>query len=175
MNTKSFSVKSICFLLPVRFCHKQTSHDFVIRLDFKHDVIDFYIVLEIDIVRFQIVDHWQDHRLVLVVFCEPERGEIRQTVDMMDIALNVAFHFQRTVPVFKSEHRPPVHPEIGVQHFVVKKLGDFLVFQFFFRGEKQLHDLHLGFVGQSKFLVRVRVLSTIDCRPAQRVVWIALV
>ena len=98
-------------------------------------------------------------RLVLVVTGEAQGLEVRQTADVVDVALDVQLHFQRAVPVLKGEHGAPVQPEVAVQNFVVKEISDALVLQLLVGGEEQLHDLHGALVGDVKLAVGVGVLA----------------
>ena len=138
-------------------------------------VLDLGVVAEFDAVRFQILDHRQNHRLVLVVAGETQRGKVRQASDVMNVALDVQLHFQRGVPVFEGEHGAPVQPEVGVQHLIIEEIGDRLVIQVFVRGEEQLHDFHRSLVGQPELALEPRVLAEILGGAAQRVVRVLLV
>ncbi len=131
--------------------------------------------MELHAEALEIFDHWQNHRLILVVLRKAQRLEVGEPSDVVDIALNVELHFQRTVPVFKGEHRAPVEPEVRVQNFVVKVIGDLLVLQFLVRREKELHNFHRALVGKVELAVRVRVLSAIDGRAAKRIIGVFLV
>ena len=93
----------------------------------------------------------------------------------MNEAFNVQLHFQGAVPVFKGEHGAPVQPEIAVQHFIIKEIGDLLVVQFFIRGEEQVHDLHRAFIADGEFAVGVGVLASILCSAAQAEIGVLLV
>ena len=95
----------------------------------------------------EVAGHRQDDGFILVVAREAQRLEVRQAADVMDVALDVELHLQRAVPVLKGEHRAPVHPEVGIQHLIVKEVGDLLVVQLLIRGHEQVHDLHGGLVG----------------------------
>ena len=63
--------------------------------DGEFDVLDLGVVSEFHAMRFQIFDHGQNHRLVLVVAGESQCGEVRQAADVMNVALDVQLHFQR--------------------------------------------------------------------------------
>ena len=88
------------------------------------DVLHLHVVVELHAEAFQILDHRQNHRLVLVVAGEPQRAEVRQSADMVDVAADVQLHLQRAMPVLEGEHGAPVEPEVGVEHLIVKKVGD---------------------------------------------------
>ena len=101
--------------------------------------------------------------------------EDRQSVNMMDIALHIAFHLECGMPVFESEHRAPVNPEIGAKHFVVKYIRDFFIVQFFIRRKEQSQNFLLCLVGKSEFLIGVRILSAFFGDTAKGVVRILFV
>ena len=91
------------------------------------DVCDLHAVVELDVVALEVLDHREDHGLILVVLREAQRREVGKSPDVVDIALDIELHLQRAVPVFKGEHRAPVEPEIRVQDFFIEKVGDLLV------------------------------------------------
>ena len=97
-------------------------------------VRDLNAEVELHAVALQVLDHGQDHGLILVVLGEAQRLEVGQTADVVDIALDIELHLQGAVPVFKGEHRAPVEPEVGVQHLVVEEVGDALVLKLLVRG-----------------------------------------
>ena len=66
----------------------------------------------------------KDQGFVLVVLGEFQGAEIRKTCNVVDKTLEVKFHLQSTVPVFKCEHGPPVQPEGGIKHFIIKYILD---------------------------------------------------
>ena len=131
--------------------------------------------MELDAEALQILDHRQDHRLILVVAGEAQGGEVGQTADVVDVALQIALHLQRTVPVFKGEHRAPVHPEVGVQHLIIKEISDFLVIQTLVRRHEELHNLHGGLVAQTELAVGVGILAAVDGGTAEAVVGVGLI
>ena len=143
--------------------------------DRKLDVLDLGVVVELHAVRFEVLHHRQDHRLVLVVSGEPQRAEVRQTADVVDVPFDVQFHFQRGMPVLEREHGAPVQPEVGFQHLVVEEIGDRLVVQFLVRSEEQFHDLHRGLVAQPEFALESRILPAVLGGAAQRIVGVVLV
>ena len=113
-----------------------------VRLAVKFHIDHLDAVVELHAEAFQIFDHRQDHRFILIVLGETQRREVRQSADVMDIALDINFHFECAVPVFKREHGPPVQPEVRVQHLIIKEVRNPLVLQLLVRCEEQLHDLH---------------------------------
>ena len=138
-------------------------------------VHDLHAVVELDTEALEILDHREDHGLILVVLREAQRLEVGQTADVVDIALDIELHLERAVPVFKGKHRAPVEPEVRVQNLVVKEVGDLLVLQLLVRREEQLHDLHRALVGDVELAVGVRVLPAVHSRTAQRIVGVLLV
>ena len=79
------------------------------------------------------------------------------------------------MPIFKSEHGAPVHPEIRIENLIVEIIRDFLAVQFLIRREEQFHDLHRSFVRQIEFAVRTCVNTARFCGTAEREVGIFLV
>ena len=138
-------------------------------------VHDLNAIVELYAEALEILDHRQDHGLILIIFREAQRLEVGQTADVVDIALDIELHFQGAVPVFKGKHRAPVEPEVGVEDFVVKEVCDALVLQVFIRGEEQLHDLHRTLVGNVELAVGMRVLTTVDGSAAEGIVRVFLV
>ena len=136
---------------------------------------DLYTVVELDAEALEILDHRQDHGLILVILREAQGLEIGQTADMVDIALDIELHFQGAVPVFKGKHRAPIEPEVGVEDLVVEEVRDALVLKLFIRGEEQLHDLHRALVGNVELAVGMRVLTTVDGCAAEGIVRVFLV
>ena len=141
----------------------------------KGHVDDLGVVVELHAEAFQVLDHGQDHRLVLVVAGKAQGCEIRQTADMVDITLQVALHLQGAVPVLEGEHRAPVHPEIGVQHLIVEEVGDLFIVQLLIRGHEQLQDLHSALVRQAELAVGVGILAAVDGGTAEAVVGVVLI
>ena len=141
----------------------------------KQNIRHLCIEMELHAVAFQILDHRQNHRLILIVLGKAQRLEIGKPSDMVDIALDIELHLERAVPVFKGEHRAPVEPEVRIQNLVVKEVGDLLVLQLLVRREEQLHDLHRALVGDVELAVGVRVLPAVHSRTAQRIVGVLLV
>ena len=79
------------------------------------------------------------------------------------------------MPVFKGEHRPPVQPEVGIEHLVVEVVGYPLVVQLLVRREEESHDLHGALVRQSESAVCMCILASVHRSPAERVVRVPLV
>ena len=139
------------------------------------DVCDLHAVVELDVVALEVLDHREDHGLVLVILREAQRREIGQAADVVDIALDIELHLECAVPVFKGEHRAPVEPEVGRKDLVIEEVGDLLVLQLLVGGEEELHDLHRALVGDVELAVGVRVLTAVDGRAAEGVVGVFLV
>ena len=86
--------------------------------------VDLHAEVELHAEALEVLDHRQDHGLILVVLREAQRREVGQSADVVDIALDIELHLQRAVPVLKGEHRAPVEPEVGIEHLVVEEVGD---------------------------------------------------
>ncbi len=131
--------------------------------------------VELHAEALKVLDHRQDHGLILVVLRKAQRREIGKSADVVDIALDIELHLQRAVPVLKGEHRAPVEPEVGIEHLVVEEVGDALVLQVLVGGEEELHDLHRALVGEVELAVGVRVLPALLGCTAEGVVGVGLV
>ena len=124
---------------------------------------------------FQVGDHGQDDGLVLVIPGEAEGREVGQTADVVDIPLEVELHLEGAVPVLKGEHGAPVEPEVGVEHLIVKKVGDLFVLKLLVGGEEELHDLHGSLIRQAEPAVGVGVLAPVHGSAAEGIVGVGLV
>ena len=149
--------------------------DLAVALAVKLHVRHLHAEVELHAEALKVLDHRQDHGLILVVLREAQRREVGQSADVVDIALDIELHLQRAVPVLKGEHRAPVEPEVGVEHLVVEEVGDTLVLQVLVGGEEELHDLHRALVGEVELAVGVRVLPALLGRAAEGVVGVGLV
>ena len=145
------------------------------RLEAELDVHDLCVVVELDAVVFQVGDHGQDDGLVLVIPGEAEGREVGQTADVVDIPLEVELHLEGAVPVLESEHGAPVEPEVGVEHLIVKKVGDLFVLKLLVGGEEELHDLHRALIRQAELAVGVGVLAPVHGSAAEGIVGVGLV
>ena len=123
----------------------------------------------------QILFHRKDQGLILVISCEFQGTEIRQSRNMVDKSLEVKLHLQCAVPVFKGKHGSPVQPEGRLKYLIVKHILDGLVVQILILCHEQLHDLHAALLAQVEFTVCMGILATVHRRPAQGVVRIFLV
>ena len=139
------------------------------------DVCDLHAVVELNVVALEVLDHREDHGLVLVVLREAQRREVGKSPDVVDIALDIELHLECAVPVFKGEHRAPIEPEIGIQDLVIEEVGDLLVLQLLVGGEEELHDLHRTLVGDAELAVGVGVLTALFGGAAEGVVGVFLV
>ena len=144
-------------------------------LEIKDHVCDLSIKLEVNTCILQIFFHRKDQGFVLVVFGEFQGTEIRKACNVVDETLEVKLHLQSTVPVFKCEHGPPVQPEGGIKHFIIKYIFDGFIVKILILCHKQLHDLHAALLAQVKFSVGMGILSTVDGCTAERIVRVVLV
>ena len=158
-----------------RVLHGDRACQLAALLDIELDIGDLGVVVELHAKAFQIVHHGQDDGFVLVIAGKAQGGKVRQTTDMVDIALEVQLHLQRAVPVLEGEHGAPVHPEVGVEHLVIEEIGDLLILQLLVRGEEQLHDLHGTLIGQAELAIGVGILAAVDGGTAQGEVGVLLV
>ena len=124
---------------------------------------------------FQIFYQRHDQALILVQLGEPEGAEVGQTVDVVDIAAEVALHLQGTGPALEGEHGLPIEPEVGLPEGVRQYIGNFLALQILFRGDEQLGQGHGRFLVQVELLVSVGVIAAVDRSPAEGIVGIVLV
>ena len=147
--------------------HNHAACLLALAIDIKFHVHDLGLIVELHAVVLQVSDHGQDDGLILVVAGKTQGSEIRQTADMVDIALKIELHFQSTVPVLKSKHGAPVQPEVGVQHFIIKEIGDLLILQLLVGGEEELHDLHSTLIRQAELAIGVGILAAVDGSTAQ--------
>ena len=151
------------------FCH------FLSIFDIKNNVRYFGIELEFHARILKIFFHRKNQGFVLIIACKFQCGKIRQSGNMVDKPLEIQFHFQCTVPVFKSKHRAPVQPEGRVKDFLIKHILDGLIIQIFILCHKQLHDFHAALLTQIKFAIGMCILTTVFSCTAKRIVWIFFV
>ena len=149
--------------------------DSLIAVLFDDDVLHVHAVLDAHAVGFKILHEREDHALVLVVLREAQRAEVGQTVDMVDVAAEIALHLQRARPALEGEHRLPVQPEVRAPEALGQHLGDLLVLKILLRRQKELRERHGGGLVESEFLVGMGVLAAVDARAAERVVGVVLV
>ena len=137
------------------FCH------FLSIFDVKNYVRYFSIELELYTGILKIFLHRKNQGFVLVIACKFQCGKIRQTGNMVDKPLEIQFHFQCTVPVFKCKHGAPVQPEGRVKDFFIKHILNGLIIQIFILCHKQLHDFHAALLTQIKFAIGMCILTTV--------------
>ena len=152
---------ALCYL-PVRRAVADNILNDCIKFNFRACILD-------------VLHHRKNHRLVLVVACEAERRQVRQTVDVMDVALHVFLHFQSAVPFFKCKHRLPVNPEVRLVEVLIEDVIDRLVRKLLVGREHQLQELLLRALIEAVLLVRVRVLPLLLGDAAERIVRVLLV
>ena len=155
--------------------HNHAACLLALAIDIKFHVHDLGLIVELHAVVLQVSDHGQDDRFILVVAGKAQGGEIGQTADVVDIALEVELHLQRAVPVLEGEHGAPVHPEVGGEHLIVKDIGDLFILQLLVRGEEELHDLHGTLIGDGEFAIGVGILAAVDGGTAEGLVGVLLV
>ena len=143
--------------------------------DVEDHIGDFGAEAEVHPRLLQVLLHGQDQGLVLVVAGELQGTEVGESRDVVDKALEVEFHLQGAVPVLEGEHGPPVQPEGGGEHLVVKDVLDGLVVQVLVRGHEELHDLHAALLAQVELPVGAGVPAPVHRCPAQGVVGVVLV
>lgn len=141
--------------------------DSLIAVLFDDDVLHVHAVLDAHAVGFEILHEREDHALVLVVLREAQRAEVGQTVDVVDVAAEIALHLQRTRPALEGEHRLRVQPEVRAPEALGQDLGDLLVLKILLRRQKELRERHGGGFVESEFLVGVGVLAAVDACAAE--------
>ena len=144
-------------------------------LDLKEHIGDLRIVAEVHPGLLQVFHHGKDQGLILVVAGKFQGTEVRQSRNVMDEALEIELHFQRTVPVFKGEHGAPVEPEVGVEHLLIENILNGLVIKVLVPGHEELHDLHAALLAEAEFAVGMGVLAPFLRGPAEGVVGIVLI
>ena len=150
--------------------HHDLPGSFFLGCDIKNHIGDSGVILELDAVGLQVLHHWKDQGLVLVIFCELKRRQIRESADVMDETLDIKLHLQSAVPILKGEHGSPVEPEIGSEKFLCEDVVYLFVIQILILCEEELHDLHSGFVAESEFIIRVGILASVLCHTHERVI-----
>ena len=124
---------------------------------------------------FEVLDQRQDHALILVVLREAQGAEVRQTVDVMDVAAEITLHLQRARPGLEGEHRLPVEPEVGGPERIGQNVRDLLVLKLALGRDEQLGECHCAGAVQRELAVGVRVLAAVDRGAAERIVGVMLV
>ena len=147
----------------------------LVALCFNNDIADIHAVFDADAVALQVLDQRQDHALVLIVLCKAQGAEIGQAIDVVDIAAEVALHFQGAGPLLEGEHGLPIQPEVGAPEALRQHLGDLFALQVLFRGDEQLGECHGAFFIQRELLIGVGVLAAVYGGAAQGVVGVVLI
>ena len=135
--------------------------------DVELDVDDLAVVLDGGAGGLKVLDHGQNHRVVLVVLGEAKGSEVGKATDVVNVALQVALDLERGVPVLEGEHRAPVQPEVRVEDLVIPDLVDRLAVEALVGGQEELGDLLAGLVGESELLVGVGILAAVLRRTAE--------
>ena len=112
--------------------------DLFVPLILDDDILHIHAVFDAHAVRFKVFHERQYHALVLIVLCEAERAEIGESVNVMDIAAEVALHLKSARPALEGEHRLPIEPEIRTPEAVGKNVRDLLVLKILFGREEEL-------------------------------------
>ena len=144
-------------------------------VDVEYHVFDVYTVFDFYAAFFQIFLKGLNKAFVLIIFGETQSRKIGQSVDMVNVPLQIPLHFERRIPRMEREHRLPVKPEVAVPEIIVEIIADFLVFEFFFGRHEQFAYLHRRFFVKSEFVVGMRVFAAIDGRSAKRIVGVGFV
>ena len=147
----------------------------LVALCFNNDIADIHAVFDADAVGFQILHQRQDHALVLIILGKAQGAEVGQAIDVVDIAAQVALHFQGAGPLLEGEHGLPVEPEVGAPKALGQHLGDLLILQVLFRGDEQLGKGHGAFLIQRELLISVGVLAAVYGGAAQGIVGVVLI
>ena len=122
-----------------------------------------------------VLAHRQDHGLILIVAGEAERGQIGQTVDVMDVALEIKLHLKGAVPFLKGKHGLPVCPEVGVVEVVIENIVDGFVFKGLVGAHKELEKLRCRRGIKAVLSVGMRVLALLFGDAAEGEVGVFLV
>ena len=116
--------------------------DLFIAHSLDDDVFHIHAVLDLNSMGFQILYQRHDQALILIQLGKPEGAEVGQTVDVVDIAAEIALHLQGAGPALEGKHGLPVESEVGLPEGVRQNIGDFLALQILLRGNEQLVQGH---------------------------------
>ena len=147
----------------------------LVALCFNNDIADIHAVFDADTVALQVLDQRQNHAFILVILGETQGAEVGQAIDVVDIAAQVALHFQGAGPLLEGEHGLPVEPEVGAPKAFRQDFGDLFILQVLFRGNEQLGKGHGAFLIQRELLIGVGVLAAVYGGAAQGVVGVVLI
>ena len=139
------------------------------------DVRDRGVEEHLSAVVGDVFAHREDHGLILVVAGETQRAQIRQTVDVVDVALQVELHLKGAVPLLEREHGLPVGPEVRGVELIVKHVIDLLVLEGLVGRHEQLEQLRGGARRQAVLAVGMGVLALLLGDAAQGEVRVFLV
>ena len=139
------------------------------------DVRDRGVEEDLSAVVGDVFAHREDHGLILVVAGETQRAQIRQAVDVVDIALQVELHLEGAVPLLEREHGLPVGPEVRGVELIVEHVVDLLVLEGLVGRHEQLQQLRGSAGRQAVFAVGVGVLALLLGDAAQGEVRVFLV
>lgn len=139
------------------------------------DVGNGRIIEDLAAVVGYVLAHGQDHGLILVIACETQCAQIGQTVDVMDVALQVQLHLECGVPFLECEHRLPVGPEVRCIELIIEHIVDLLILEGLVGGHEQLEELSCRAGGKTVLSVGVRVLALLFGDAAQGEVRVFLV
>ena len=112
--------------------------DFFVSLCFDNDIFNVHAVFDRHTVSLEIFHKGKNHAFILIIFGETQSAEIGQSVDMVDIAAEIAFHFKCARPALEGKHGLPIEPEVGIPEGVGQHVGNFLVLKLLFGGQKKL-------------------------------------
>ena len=139
------------------------------------DVRDRGVEEDLSAVVGDVFAHREDHGLILVVAGETQRAQIRQAVDVVDVALQVELHLEGAVPLLEREHGLPVGPEVRGVELIVEHVIDLLVLEGLVGRHEQLQQLGSGAGRQAVLTVGVGVLALLLGDTAQGEVRVFLV
>ena len=122
-----------------------------------------------------VLAHGQDHGFILIIASEAQCAQIGQTVDVVDVALQIQLHLKCGMPFFKREHGLPVGPEVRCIKLIVEYIVDLLVLKRLVSGHEQLQQLGGGAGSQTVLSVGVRVLALLFGDAAQGEVRVFLI
>ncbi len=71
------------------------------------------------------------------------------------------------MPVFKGKHGAPVQPEVGVQHFIIKEIGDLLILQLLVGVKKSFMISIAPLSDRPELAIGVGILAAVDGSTAQ--------
>ena len=139
------------------------------------DVGNGRVIKDLAAVIGDVLAHWQDHGFILIIASEAQCAQIGQTVDVVDVALQIQLHLKCGMPFFKCEHGLPVGPEVRCIELIVEHIVDLLILEGLVGGHEQLQQLGSSTGSKTVLSVGVRVLALFFGDAAQREVRVFLV